>query len=345
MECLSPRLDIVFKLLFVKDETQELIISLLNCILKPETPIKSVTITNPELPKADVDDRGVYLDILVIHEDGSKTDVEMQVEDYKNTEQRALYHWGRMYGDSITRGQEYKKLVPCRVIFIMDYELHKTEGLHSVYQMLARENYAVLSEHVEIHTIELPKLRRIAVEGDKPLLDWARFLKSSSNEEREQVAVGSSVIKKANEALKSLSEDPEVRRIARAREHAIFLHHLNYQSVVDHAVAEQKKLSEQVLEEQKALSEQVLEEQKALSEQALAEQKALLEEQQMLALEEQQAAERKTQVCLLTRMINKRFGELSPEQTQLLASASIDTLNSWTECLLDVDDLEQLLGN
>ena len=169
---------------------------------------------------------------------------------------------------------------------------------------------------VEIHTIELSSLRRIAVEGDKPLLDWARFLKSSSDEEREQVAVGSSVIKKANEALESLSEDPEVRRIARAREHAIFLYHLNCQSLVDHAVEEQKKLSDQ----------------------ALAEQKALLEEQQKLALEEQQ-------VRVLTRMINKRFGELSPEQTQLLASASIDTLNSWTECLLDVDDLEQLLGN
>jgi hypothetical protein len=48
---LAPKMDVVFKLLFAAEKNRELLISLLTALLRPESPIESVEVLNPEIDK------------------------------------------------------------------------------------------------------------------------------------------------------------------------------------------------------------------------------------------------------------------------------------------------------
>ncbi|MBN1607542.1 MAG: PD-(D/E)XK nuclease family transposase, partial [Polyangiaceae bacterium] len=73
-------------------------------------------VVNPEVQKDGPDDRGLVLDILSVHDDGTRSDVEMQIDDRGATEKRALYHWARVYRDGLGRGDHFADLHPCRVV-------------------------------------------------------------------------------------------------------------------------------------------------------------------------------------------------------------------------------------
>ena len=65
MKLLDPKNDAVFKMLFAKKGNEDILISLITAIINPESPISSVKILNPEIPKNHIDDKGTLLDILV----------------------------------------------------------------------------------------------------------------------------------------------------------------------------------------------------------------------------------------------------------------------------------------
>lgn len=78
MRLLVSKLDIVFKLLFAHPNNRDILISLLTSVIRPASPIASVDVLNPEVPKELPDDKGTFLDIHVRMADGRHVDVEMQ---------------------------------------------------------------------------------------------------------------------------------------------------------------------------------------------------------------------------------------------------------------------------
>ncbi|MBN2194826.1 MAG: PD-(D/E)XK nuclease family transposase, partial [Polyangiaceae bacterium] len=57
------------------ERNRDLLIALLNAVLQPARPIVSVDVVNPEIQKDAVNDRGLVLDILAVHDDKPRTDV------------------------------------------------------------------------------------------------------------------------------------------------------------------------------------------------------------------------------------------------------------------------------
>jgi len=47
---------------------------------------------------------------------------------------------------------------------------------------------------------------------------------------------------------------------------------------------------------------------------------------------------------LLARLVEKRFGELPEQVRERLRSASLEQLESWTECLMDAASLDEVVG-
>jgi predicted transposase/invertase (TIGR01784 family) len=216
---LSPRLDVVFKMLFADARNRRLLVALLNAVLQPPRPIVSVEVANPEIQKDAPDDRGLVLDVLAVHDDKTRTDVEMQADDRGAMGKRALYHWARMFRDGIGRGDDFAELYPCRVVFILAYcELPGTR-VHSKFRALEVHDGTMLSDVLEIHTVELPKLADGAAEPeDAQLLDWARFFAAETDEERRRLAMNNRDISEATDALERLSQDPKAQQLARWRE-------------------------------------------------------------------------------------------------------------------------------
>jgi len=217
---LSPRNDVVFKLLFADARNRDLLLSLLNAVLQPPRPIVSVDVVNPEIQRDAVDDRGLVLDILAVHGDGTRTDVEMQSYLQPALPGRALYHWARLFRHGIGRGDDYAALRPCRVVFLLAHRQLPGARVHSTFRALEVHDGTLLSDVLEVHTVELPKLREAPQTdpADVAVLDWARFLAAETDEERRRLATHNPDIDKANEALERLSQDPNARVLAQWRE-------------------------------------------------------------------------------------------------------------------------------
>ena len=235
METLNPRLDVVFKLLFAAERNRGLLIALLNDVLRPKEAFVSVEVINPEIEKYAHDDRGVVLDILVAHTDGTRSNIEMQAQNRGSIEKRALYHWARLYRDGVKRGDNFDRLNRCRVILFLSYTLFpKQLRLHSIFRPLEVRDGTLLSEDFEIHTVELTKLSGVIEAEETGVRAWAQFLKANTDEERRQIAMDNPVIEKANDALDALSQDPKAQALARWREDQMRLYR------VEMAAAKQK---------------------------------------------------------------------------------------------------------
>ena len=221
---LNPQLDVVFKLLFAAKLNRSLLLDLLNDVLSPPHRIASVTVTNPQIEKEMAADRGLALDILAVHEDGSRTNIEMQTKNRGATAKRALYHWARLYRDGVRRGDGFSDLVACRVIFFLSYRLLGGDDLHSTFHVLKRHDGQQLGNELEIHVVELPKLQRAV---DDPELSgveaWTAFLIAASDEERRRLSMHNPKIQRANEALAKLSQDEDAQAWARRRADELFL--------------------------------------------------------------------------------------------------------------------------
>jgi hypothetical protein len=82
-----------------------------------------------------------------------------------------------------------------------------------------RSTGELLTDHLELHVLELPKLQGALVEMDEPALAaWCRFLAAETDEELEALAMQHPILKDAKEALDKLSADPETREQAERRE-------------------------------------------------------------------------------------------------------------------------------
>ncbi len=227
-ETLSPRNDVVFKLLFAAERSRPLLVSLLNAVLQPARPIVSVKVLNPEIQKEAVDDRGLVLDVLAEHDDGTRSDVEMQAQLRAAMPERALYLWASTFRDGLRRGQEVAEVRPCRVIFILAHRQLPGTRFHCTFRALEVHEGTSFSDAFEIHTVELPKLapaRQIDPE-DVAVHDWARFLAAETDAERKEIAMRNPDIGKATEELDRLSQDPAARDLARWREDQLVLHEM-----------------------------------------------------------------------------------------------------------------------
>jgi predicted transposase/invertase (TIGR01784 family) len=91
--------------------------------------------------------------------------------------------------------------------------------------VLEAREHRPLSDELELHFVELPKLDGATDEaGEHAVAAWARFLAAATDEERRRLAMTHPHIQKANEALEELSRDPEAQALARWREDQLRLH-------------------------------------------------------------------------------------------------------------------------
>ena len=222
--------DFVFKALFGReDETsKELLIELLNDILraKGEALIVSVEYLNPFNYKEHEFDKLSVLDIKAKTEKGERVNIEVQVKQEDNYRKRSLYYWAKTYAETIGEGESYASLKKTIVIDIMSYNaINESEKLHTHFKLLEREENFTLTEDLQIHYLELPKLSEDKeIEELEGVELWIAFLREAGkegNEEKlEKLKGRSEVMTKAMESLETVSSDEKMLEVYRAREKA-----------------------------------------------------------------------------------------------------------------------------
>jgi len=162
--------DYIFKRVFAYKGNESVLKDFLEAILKKE--IQKVTIKNPEIIPYEKGEKRGLLDIKAQTEDGTMLDIEMQMEDEKDIDERATSYMGKLISEQLQVGHKYTELKKSIVIFITNYNFLKRNSYHSVgrlkFEKTLKEEYVELgyeeeeeiaSEYIEYHYIELPKYK------------------------------------------------------------------------------------------------------------------------------------------------------------------------------------------
>jgi predicted transposase/invertase (TIGR01784 family) len=222
LKILSPKLDIIFKLLFGAEGSIEILTDFLLAILNlaPDE-YDEITISNPFLLQEYKGDKLGIPDVKIKLKSGKALNIEIQVDPMPFMESRIVFYVSKLITEQIGESEQYDKIKRVISIIIADHTLIKqSEKFHHQFGLYDKENKVSLTDILEIHTLEIPKARKLFSnnEAKNPqLLDWMKFLDAQTEEELNVLAQKSPAMKKATMRLLELSADEKARQLYEAR--------------------------------------------------------------------------------------------------------------------------------
>ena len=86
-------------------------------------------------------------------------DIEIQILPTDYMAERSLFYWSKMYTSQIASGDTYDKLKKCIAINILDFIRIPIDKIHNTFHLYEDETEHKLTDVLEIHYLELPKLK------------------------------------------------------------------------------------------------------------------------------------------------------------------------------------------
>ena len=213
---LDPKVDFVFKNIFGSPKHPRILISFLNATLNPINKITSVEIKGTDLEKQFIEDKYSRLDVKATTNNNEIINIEIQLKNEYNMIQRSLYYLSKMYEEQLGEGEDYSKLTRTVCINILNFKYLKTEKLHTGYRLKEIETNDELTDIIEMHFIEIPKLPEESDEKDT-LTAWTEFLKDPESEKVRSLEMSIEEIREAKDELVRISNDKEQREIYEMR--------------------------------------------------------------------------------------------------------------------------------
>lgn len=235
IELLKPKIDVVFHSLFKKGN-ERITKAIISSITKEE--IKEIQLEDRHIIGKYPEEKLGILDLKAILDDGAICDIEIQLADNKDTAERFLYYWSRIFSSQLEKGKPYKELNKVIGIIILDYEFDKTKEIEKISTKwkIIEETAGIsldLTDKFELFIIEIPKARRMmkSNQNDK-LTQWMLFLDNPNNKEVLEIMNKNEEIKEAIDELEEISKDKELRLIAELKEKAI----RDERNMMEHAI-------------------------------------------------------------------------------------------------------------
>ena len=214
---LDPKMDFIFKQIFGSENEKTVLLSFLNTAIKPEHKIVDVELRNVEITKEAIEDKNSRLDVKAVADDGTIINVEIQLTNKHNMPKRTLFYWSKLYSEQLKEGIDYSNLKKTICINIVDFiQFKEIKEYHSIFRVKEEKTGISLDDVLEIHFLELPKLKGF----DKAdlLSGWGMFLKEPSSDVVEEAEESIREIKTAKKKLWVISSDEDEREKYRMRE-------------------------------------------------------------------------------------------------------------------------------
>jgi predicted transposase/invertase (TIGR01784 family) len=215
--------DYAFKRIFGHEDSKDVLARFLSVVLGVSIVPEELTLVQTELSPEYAADKNSVLDIQVrrseFHE---KMNVEMQQGNDGNIERRILYYWGRSFTGELKAGQDYSELPKQINIVIADFNVFDWKELtkfHGIFHVRERGEGLLFSDALEIHVLELPKLRRQSVKGKWSTLEcWLLYLDNAGGEIMEQIAAQEPMIRRAMTIEEAFMKNESERYLYELRE-------------------------------------------------------------------------------------------------------------------------------
>ena len=220
--------DYMFRIVLQKNEDtlKNLICSILHL---SHSEIKSIKIENPIILGDAIDEKEYHLDVLVLLNNDTHINLEMQVVNYKNWPDRSVAYLSRVFND-ITRGIDYDKIEPVYHIGFLDFTLYEDHPeFFAKYHIRNDKDNHLYTDKFHLYVVELNHTD-LATDEDRlyGIDTWAKLFKATTWEEIKMITKDNPSMNSTAESIFLSNSDLAIRQRCRAREDAII--HEKYQS-------------------------------------------------------------------------------------------------------------------
>ena len=205
----NPLNDYFIRYLFTdKGSSESILLDFINSIMINANmkTFRSVEILTPFNLKRNKNLKETIVDVKCITQNGSVVIIEIQLQGNSRFPERILYYWAANYSKLLKHGERYDELTPVISINLLNFNLDKTKNIHSCYMLYEMNNKKLLTDHLQIHIIELKKFKKN--ELSKDLNYWLKIftsknLEASMSEIVKEKPIMEEVQKKYNNFVKS----------------------------------------------------------------------------------------------------------------------------------------------
>ena len=142
---------------------------------------RSVEILTPFNYKENYEDKETIADVKCITQNGTVVIIEIQLQGNSRFPERILYYWASNYSKLLKHSEKYDALTPVISINLLDFNLDDYDNIHSCYMIYDTNNKRLLTDHLQIHIIELKKFKYNLLKPD--LNCWLKFFTMKDNKE------------------------------------------------------------------------------------------------------------------------------------------------------------------
>ena len=207
--------DVFFKALLGSEERKTLTLNFINAILNREgsNAFTSITFSDKEIVPPRIDGKLSFLDVLVKMDDGTRVHVEVQVLMDEYMVNRSLYYWGRIYSRELEKGNLYGDLSPVITINLLDFnQFPQYQTYINTYHITNDDTHDILTNHLEMHFIELKKIHISDIKKLKRSERWiAYFSPNFTDQERRSLAMSDTAIQEAMDYEKQFATNNELK--------------------------------------------------------------------------------------------------------------------------------------
>ena len=238
--------DIIFKAFFSRKGNEEFLIDFLKALLKIE--IEKIEIRNEvSLEQLDPNEKGGRLDLQATLNDGIIVNIELQIKNKHNIEERTTFYSAKVISMETERGTQYNNINQVIMINILDYRMLNFEEYISETAIVLDKHreYEVL-KGIKWYFIELPKFRKAHPDMNEKINQWLAFWDDYDRGMIEMAEKKNPTLKKAREEMTYLTGDEAVKRLAFLREKWEMdrVSDINYAKKIGREEGERKKQKE-----------------------------------------------------------------------------------------------------
>ena len=218
--------DVFVRYLLGSEDHKDLLMDFLNAVFeqKGHELVVEIELFNPFNLRSVRESKESILDVRARDSRGRWLNIEIQIDRDGSYANRSLYYWAKSYTAQLGTGEGYEALNPAVCINLLGFELFpQLPGYHSCFQVreVDQPEY-VLSEHLQIHFIELPKNPLERANEVRDALDrWCYYFEHEGSVEESEMTVlldENKAIRKAHEVYREFTADAELMDMVEARE-------------------------------------------------------------------------------------------------------------------------------
>lgn len=207
--------DYFMRYMFAKEGHEHILLNLINAVRMDynQEPFEEVKVINTFNLKETINDKqsiapkvGRRLDVRAITKSGETVLIEIQRVGNQSFVYRSLYYWAKCYVSNLRNNEKYNDLKQVIVINILDFNLLKDINKeHSCYVIKELETNHILTNHFEMHFLELQKYLSTNSNLKEELDAWFYFL--TIREKIEKMEEIMDILVKKNPIMKEVYDE------------------------------------------------------------------------------------------------------------------------------------------